>query len=171
MELCTSKGRHWSSEGVRPVGASCSESAVPDIRLSKGAWREPRHQSLEPNPFEVCSVQGRNWTLAVRAGRAGFLGWSKEVLRCIWRLTGMTAGCGVNRPHLEAPWELFTCGVLLCHLRRFGSETDWWRVKRGAADKVGLYESKHRRTEYSPQSLQVAISSYVLFSVRKIWHL
>jgi hypothetical protein len=61
-------------------------------------------------------------------------------------LTGTTRVYGVNLPYLESPWELVTCSSQLRRLRRFWGATDWWRVKRGAASKVGLYGRTYCRT-------------------------
>jgi hypothetical protein len=86
VELRTKKGRPWSSEGVRPVGASYSERGVPDIRLSKGALEGTLTPESQTRLLEVTVSEGGTgvW-LSVR--RTGFGDWSSEVQWGSWRLT------------------------------------------------------------------------------------
>jgi hypothetical protein len=101
VELRTKKGRQWSSEGVRPVGASYSERGVPDIRLSKEALEGTLTPESRTRLLEVAVSEGGTGVW-LSVGLTGYWDWSSEVQRGSWRLKRYTAVCVVNLPHLEA---------------------------------------------------------------------
>jgi hypothetical protein len=73
VELRTSKGRQWSGEGVRPVGASYSEKVYRILDCPREPGRD--FDARVSNPvLRGCSVRGRNWISGCPCWTYGFRG-------------------------------------------------------------------------------------------------